>query len=79
MNKVRQFTFNHRASCRWPVKTSSLVTALLIVWFLVDGRPPLQANVDGSGETRATVVRARSRIIIDGLLNEPDWLEAIPV
>ena len=26
----------------------------------------------------AAVSRAKSRIVIDGLLNEPDWLEAIP-
>src|SRR6476620_9909764 len=79
MNRVRQFTFNHRASYRWPVKAASFLAVLFIICFFADDSPAFQANVSGSGETRATVARANSRIVIDGLLNEPDWLEVIPI
>lgn len=38
-----------------------------------DSSPAFQADVGALG--RAIVAQARSRITVDGLLNEPDWLE----
>ena len=79
MNQFRQFNFNSRLLSRWAAVGASVLVALLIVCSLAPGSLAFQANVDASREARTTVARAKSRITVDGLLNEPDWLEAIPV
>jgi len=75
MNKVMQFISNSRVFCRWQVQTASLLAALIIVCWHARSSPAFQADVGASGERRAIVAQAKSRITIDGLLNEPDWLE----
>ena len=79
MGKVRRFKFNSRTLCGWPAKTASLFVGLLIVCLSARSSPPLQANGGPPGKTLATVTRAKSRIVIDGLLNEADWLGTPPV
>jgi len=78
MNKVVQSTPNGRASCRGPVKTS-LLAVLFIVCLCGQSSPAFQADTGASVERRSTVARAKSRITIDGLLDEPDWLETSSV
>jgi hypothetical protein len=78
MNKVSQFISNQRASRR-PVKAASFLAVLLVICLFAGSAPAFQSNSGDSADRRATIVRAKSRIAIDGLLNEPDWLEAVPV
>ncbi len=78
MNIVRQFTFTRRASLRWPGITASFLTSLLIMCIIAGDGQGFGANVNASGEARATVGRAKARIVIDGLLNGPDWRDTPP-
>jgi len=75
MNKATQFISNSLAFCRLQMQTARLLAALLIVCLSGDSSPAFQADAGSLGDRRAIVVQARSRIAVDGLLNEPDWLE----
>ena len=77
MSKVSQLTFNNRSM--WPAKTLSYVAALLIVCLSAASSPAIQANTGAATDKRTTVTRAKSRITVDGLLSEADWLDAAPV
>jgi hypothetical protein len=80
MSKVSQFTFKRRAICRSPLKTASSLAGLLIIFSSSAGSSlAFQAHTSAAAAKRSTVARAKSRITIDGLLNEADWLEAVPV
>ena len=79
MGNAAQSKFNSRALCGWPAKTACLLAGLLIVCLSAWSKPLLQTKAGPVGEKFAIVTRAKSRIIIDGLLNEADWLETPPV
>src|SRR6185503_6129877 len=66
-------------SRRWRPKRVTSLTGLLIVCVFAGDGQGLGVTVVASGDTRATVARAKARIIIDGILNEPDWLDTPPV
>src|SRR5436190_20069832 len=78
-NRVRQFKSHSRPLSRWAAKTASVLVALLIVCTLAACCFAVQAKVGALREARTTVARTKSRITVDGLLNEPDWLETPPV
>src|SRR4029078_8877764 len=75
MGKGRHLTSRNRTLCRWPVKMLSFLAALLIVCFSARSSPALQGNAGSAADKKTTVVRAKSRITVDGLLDEIDWLE----
>src|SRR4030095_16060835 len=75
MIRVREFKSNRRSLSRCAAKAATFLVALLIVGSLARSSLPFEANVVPLQEARATVARAKSRITVDGLLNEPDWLE----
>ncbi|HEU4390545.1 MAG TPA: DUF5916 domain-containing protein [Blastocatellia bacterium] len=61
-------------------KAAGLLSLFMIICSFCAGHPtPQSNNVDAGGERRTAVARAKSRITIDGLLNEADWLEASTV
>jgi hypothetical protein len=79
MNRVRQFKSYSRRFSRCAATVASGLVALLIVCTHAPGSLAVQANVGASREARTTIARAKSRITVDGLLNEPDWLETPPI
>ena len=79
MTQAGHFTSNRRALRRSPVIIESLVAVLMIASSFLLSSSSSQANPAALEEKQATVVRAKSRITVDGLLNEPDWLETQPV
>jgi len=55
--------------------TSGKIALPFFITIFVMGHTTLAIQANRSIEARATVTRIKSRITIDGLLDEPDWLE----
>lgn len=58
---------------------ATFLVAMLIVGLDVHSISALQTTAGAAREKRTTVARAKSRITVDGILNEPDWLETPPI
>jgi hypothetical protein len=64
--------------CRRVKGVSSLLVLLMAASYGFGSSSMRHSVIDDNKEGRATVARAKSRITVDGLLNEQDWIEASP-
>ncbi len=76
MKKTAHLKSNKRALSRWPLRARSVFVSSLIVFSFASSGSAIQNNPGAGTVARTTIPRAKSRITIDGILNEPDWLEA---
>ena len=75
---IRVMESKRRVMNAWPPKVTIYLVALLIVCAFGRGSSALHTNLGAVPEARTTVSRATSRITIDGLLDEADWLRTPP-
>ncbi|MFL6278161.1 MAG: DUF5916 domain-containing protein [Blastocatellia bacterium] len=60
-------------------RTSAGWLLLLALALIMAGQGPALASPRGDGAKQAVVRRLQHRITIDGVLDEPDWAEALPI
>src|SRR5215831_3488212 len=70
------FKAKSRALSQWRLIARSLPVSCLALILLSVNSLGVQNNAGAVSASRTTVPRAKSRITIDGILNETDWLEA---
>src|SRR5690349_24394865 len=78
MSYVTQFKSTRRRLCRWQLRASGVCFCSLI-FFPITSSSAIQNNKAVVVGARSTITRTKARITVDGILNEPDWIEAQPV
>src|SRR5262245_63948484 len=76
MSQTTHFKSNERASRLWLGRATRVLISSLMVFSFAGSSLAIQNNAATQEVSRTTVLRAKSRITIDGILNEPDWIEA---
>src|SRR5215813_5847901 len=76
MSHTTHFKSNERALSLRPGRARKVLTCSFVVFLFAGTSSAIQNNSATTEVARTTVLRAKSRITIDGILNEPDWIEA---
>src|SRR5689334_8464133 len=79
MSRSMSIRTSSRSRLGTAAKAVSLSALLIMVCGAAHSASAFQVNGGQSAKSKATVSRAKSRITIDGLLDEPDWIEALSV